>query len=226
LDKKRKHKILLFLIPIVFKMVILPLFWTLRRKRVGEEHHLELLVSGKPFIITFWHYGVFCAAAASGKVPQIAMASASRDGDYIACILNAMGVETVRGSRNRGGLGALKGLMKGVKRGLGPVLVADGSQGPPKVAQAGGILLSSRTGIPILPVAWSFKKYKVFKSWDRTMIPLPFSPMIEMIGEPLQVPPKLDSEGLEEYRLILEERLNGLYKKAWGLFDIKDHTKC
>jgi lysophospholipid acyltransferase (LPLAT)-like uncharacterized protein len=225
LNKKWKRKVLLFLTPWLFKLVVIPLFWTLRKKRLGDVHHQALLSSGKPFIITFWHYGVLCAAFCSGRSPQIAMASASRDGDFIAAILNGMGIETVRGSRSRGGIGALKGLIKGVKRGLCPVLVADGSQGPPRVAQAGGVLLASRTGIPILPMVWAFQHYKVFRSWDRTVFPLPFSPMIEMAGEPLAVPPKLDSDGIEEYRKILEDRLNGLYEQAWGMFGITEHGK-
>ncbi len=216
----------LFLTPFIFRLLIIPLFWSLRKKRLGGEHYQELVRSGKPFIVTFWHYGVFCAAVASSDVPQIAMASASADGDFIARILNSRGIETVRGSRNRGGLGALKGLIKGIKRGLSPVLVADGSQGPARVAQAGGILLASRTGTPILPVAWSLKKYKVFRSWDRTVMPLPFSPMIEMVGVPLHVPPKLDADGLDQYRQKLEDQLNSLYGKAWGMFDVIDHTKC
>ncbi len=223
-QKKLKQKMLVFLVPLIFKILILPLFWTLKKKRLGEEYHDRLLASGKPFIITFWHYGVVCAAVASGQAPQIAMASASRDGDYIAAILEAMGVETVRGSRNVGGVGALKGLLKGVKRGLHPVLVADGSQGPARIAQAGGVLLASRTGIPILPMGWSFERYKVFRSWDRTMIPLPFSRMIKIVGEPLHVPPKLDADGLERYRKLLEDRLNGLYNEAWAVFGIEDHA--
>ena len=223
--KKIQRKIALFLTPYIFKSVILPLFWSLSLKRSGNAYYQDLLASDTPFIITFWHYGVFCAAVGSGQCPQIAMSSSSRDGDFIARILKSMGVETVRGSRNRGGLGALKGLIKGVKRGLCPVLVADGSQGPARVAQGGGVLLASRTGIPIMPVAWSFKRYKVFRSWDRTVFPLPFSSMVELIGEPLQVPPKLDAEGLEEYRKKLEDQLNALYKEAWGVFNITDHAR-
>ena len=224
-NKKWQRNILLFFTPFIFKMVIIPLFWSLRKKRIGDEHYQRLMQSKKPFIITFWHYGILGAAIGSGEVPQIAMASASADGDFIASILNSNGVKTVRGSRNRGGIGALKGLIKGVRRGLCPVLVADGSQGPAKVAQAGAILLASRTGIPILPVAWSFKKYKTLRSWDRTVMPLPFSPMIEMVGEPLHVPEKLDADGIEQCREELETQLNELYKKTWEFFDITDHTK-
>lgn len=222
--KKWHQRLLLFLAPFIFKMVVLPLFWSLPKRTIGGEQYRQLLDSGSPFIITFWHYAVVCAVVGSGGIPQIAMASASGDGDFIAGILDGMGVETVRGSRNRGGLGALKGLMKGVRRGLSPVLVADGSQGPAMVAQAGGILLASRTEIPIIPMAWAFKRYKIFGSWDRTMLPLPFSPMVEIIGEALHVPPKLDSQGIESYRQKLEEQLNGLYVEAWSQFDITDHT--
>ncbi len=222
---KWQQKILLFLTPLVFRLVVIPLFWSLRKKNIGDENYQRLKDSKKPFVLTFWHYGVFGAVMCSGDVPQVAMASASSDGDFVARILQVTGVETVRGSRNRGGVGALKGLLKGVKRGLCPVLVADGSQGPAKVAQAGGVLLASRTGIPILPVAWSFEKYITFRSWDRLVVPLPFSPVIRISGEPLYVPAKLDADGIDKYRKELGNRLNDLYDKAWGAFGLTDHRK-
>ena len=117
----------------------------------------------------------------------------------------------------------MKGILKAVRQGRSPVIIADGSQGPAKVAQGGSIVIASRAGIPILPMNWSLSRYKLFRSWDKTMLPMPFAKMVWVIGEPLTVPAKLDSDGMEEYRLILETRLADTYKRAWGEFSRQGH---
>jgi hypothetical protein len=93
--------------------------------------------------------------------------------------------------------------------------VADGSQGPPKIVQAGSILLAARTGAPIIPMVFAASRYYTINSWDRTIIPKPFSRIDFYYGKPLFVTANLRPEDLESYRLQLEERLNELYKKAW-----------
>ncbi|MDH3394009.1 MAG: hypothetical protein OEL66_08375, partial [Desulfobulbaceae bacterium] len=70
---------------------------------------------------------------------------------------------------------------------------------------------------------WSFSRYKIFRSWDKTLLPMPFSKMVWVIGEPLTVPEKLDAEGVEKYRLILEERLQETYRTAWAEFSRQGH---
>ena len=102
-------------------------------------------------------------------------------------------------------------------------LVADGSQGPARVAQAGSVVLASHVGAPILPMLWSCNRYKRFGSWDGTALPLPFSRIDFFYGEPLLVPPALKEEQVEEYRLELEKRLNDLYAKAWALQGKAEH---
>lgn len=102
-----------------------------------------------------------------------------------------------------------------MREGRNAALVADGSQGPARVVQAGSIVLSSRTGAPILPMLWSCNRYKRFGSWDGTVLPYPFSRIEFFYGEPLTVPPEIRSEEVERYRLILEKRLNDLYDRAW-----------
>ena len=95
-------------------------------------------------------------------------------------------------------------------------MVADGSQGPPLVVQAGSILLASRSGAPILPVTWSASKAYTFNSWDHTCIPKPFSRIDFFYGKPVSVPAAIDREEIERYRTKLEEEMNDLYRTAWA----------
>ncbi len=223
--KAWKHKLLLALAPLVYKIVIGFIFASCRKEARGREIFQGLVDSGTPFIIAFWHYNVLYAALSGGKLPMVAMVSPSKDGEFIARIMESKGIATVRGSRGKGGIGAIKGLLKAVKKGLSPVIIADGSQGPAKVVQGGSIVLASRAGIPIVPMNWSFSKYTLFRSWDKTLLPIPFAKMVWVIGEPLTVPQKLDSDGIEEYRLILESRLADTYQKAWAEFNQPGHDQ-
>ncbi|MBU0910107.1 MAG: lysophospholipid acyltransferase family protein [Proteobacteria bacterium] len=213
----------LWAVPLFFRLVSFVLFSTCRVKQREHEHFTRLAGAGLPFIVSFWHYGVIYIVYQARKIPYVAMVSASKDGEYVSRILQSKGFATVRGSRNKGAIGALKALMKEMAQGKTAVLVADGSQGPARKAQAGTILLASKTGAPILPVGWAADRYKSFRSWDRTSIPLPFSRVVIWFGEPISVPRELHSVELEEYRLKLEQALNDLYEKSWGEFGRKEH---
>jgi lysophospholipid acyltransferase (LPLAT)-like uncharacterized protein len=72
-------------------------------------------------------------------------------------------------------------------------------------------------------MVWSASRYIRFRSWDRTALPKPFAKVYFIFGEPLSVPPGLDADQLEQYRIALEERLNALYEQAWRLFDRSAH---
>ncbi|WP_228130016.1 lysophospholipid acyltransferase family protein [Desulfocapsa sulfexigens] len=157
------------------------------------------------------------------KDSGVAMVSASKDGEYISRVANKLGYSTVRGSRKKGGLQAIKSLVRHMRAGQNAAIVADGSQGPARVVQAGCIVLASRAGVPVLPMLWSCNRYKRFGSWDGTVLPLPFSKIDFFYGEPLYVAPKIKSEDVEDYRLILENRLSDLYDEAWALHGKKEH---
>ncbi len=203
------------LLPSVFKMLMGGILLTCRYQRHGYEHWQAMATKKQQFITSFWHYCVLYIVHVAKGFPFAAMVSASKDGAYVARVLEAKGFCTMRGSRNQKGLSAINGMLRAIKQGNCPVLVADGSQGPAFIAQPGAIMLASRTGIPILPVAVACSRYLTFRSWDRTILPLPFARLAEHYGEPIQVPGGLDSAGLEEYRLLLEQRLNELYQQAW-----------
>ncbi|MGM0681222.1 MAG: lysophospholipid acyltransferase family protein [Thermodesulfobacteriota bacterium] len=198
-------------------------FSTCRLKRRGYEHFRRLAESGEPFIVSFWHYGVIYIVHSAKSLPYTAMVSSSKDGNILAKLLKSKGFATVRGSRNKGGVSAVKGLLRQVRKGRVAVMVADGSQGPARQAQPGAVLLASITGKPIIPIGWSASRYKYFRSWDRTALPLPFSTITMRYDEPFYIPAKLDSDGVEYYRLELEKRLNELYEKNWQEYGRKEH---
>lgn len=207
------YKISLTVLPRLFSGLSRLWFGTCKVTVSGEEYLQEVIGYGGG-IAAFWHYSIFYLLHHLRSFPAAIMVSASKDGEYIARLIELQGHTPVRGSGNRRGVSALKHLLREVRAGKSAGIVADGSRGPPRKAQAGVILLASRSGRPILPMVWYASKKLVFKSWDRTVMPLPFSRIFFYYGKPLFVPDKIKGVEVDEYRLKLEKRLNFLYDLA------------
>lgn len=217
------YRMSLQVLPFVFVWLTRIWFFTCRVTTHGQKYRDQIDALGTPAVASFWHYTILFIFYNMRKDSAVAMVSASKDGEYISRIANRLGYETVRGSRKKGGLQAIKSLIRHMKEGRNAAIVADGSQGPARIVQAGSIMLASRAGVPILPMLWSCNKYKRFGSWDGTALPMPFSKIDFFYGEPMTVPAKIKSEEIEQYRIVLEERLNDLYKKAWSIHGKIEH---
>jgi len=190
-------------------------FATCRVKVRGDGPLRDFVRQGNTGIAAFWHYSFLFLFHYFRDFPAAVMVSASRDGEYIARLAQLMGHLPVRGSSHRGGVKALREMIDQLRQGRNSAIVADGSQGPARQAQAGCILMASKSGKPIFPVAWAADRALIFNSWDRTVVPLPFARVVVRIGEPLTVPSAVTSEQVEAYRLELEQRLNRLYDAVW-----------
>ena len=224
-NKGLLYRLALAVAPYVYLGLTRPLFATYREETHGQEHFDKLLADGQPCILCMWHYSILYVTQRIKGRDWVIMVSASSDAEFISRILTSMGRSTVRGSRTKGGLAALKEMVSVVKgQGKSAAIVADGSQGPALQIQAGVILLASKTGVPILPVAWGADRYWAVNSWDRTALPKPFARLAFCFGEPYLVPASLKSDDLEHHRLRLEERMLGLYAQAWGPFHPKGHA--
>jgi lysophospholipid acyltransferase (LPLAT)-like uncharacterized protein len=129
-----------------------------------------------------------------------ALISASKDGAFLAAILQNFGVEPVRGSSSRRGAQALLELASWAERGYDLAVTPDGPRGPCYVVQEGVMALAQVTGLPIVPyscrVGWKLR----LKSWDRFQIPLPFSHCEMTFGEPIRVPRRATDAEREQLR--------------------------
>jgi len=210
-------------VPVLSYWLMLLWFATIRTREHNRQFRDQCGEHDRAVILTIWHNAILYLFYHLRHSPGVALVSSSRDGEYVARMANMFGFKTVRGSRNRWGVSALKKLIKSIKSGWNVGLVADGSQGPPLKVQAGSILLASKSGAPVLPVIWSTSNYWTVNSWDRTVLPKPFSRIEFIYGEPLYVEPDIKSEKLEEYRLELERRLLDIYLKAWEMQERKEH---
>lgn len=217
------NNLLLRIVPLIIVWLMRLLFSSCRVVLHNEENCFKAEEKDKMGIASFWHCSIIYILYHMRKYSATAMVSASRDGEYIARLAEKLGFDTVRGSRNNKGVEGLKAMLRAIRKGNSAAIVADGSQGPPRILQPGAILLASRTGAPIIPMVFAVSSYFTINSWDRTIIPKPFSRIDFYYGKPIFVSAKLKSEDVEKYRLHLEERLNELYVKAWGRYGKSKH---
>lgn len=216
------YKIALALFPTVYYLCSRCWLSTCRLTIRGQEN-MDTAREQGAVIAPFWHYSIIYLFHHLCRYGGAVLVSASRDGEFVARTAQRFGLEAIRGSSNRQGVQALKKLLKAMKRGKHIGIVADGSQGPARVLQPGAIFLSSKTGSPILPMAWAADRYFAFKSWDRTVLPKLFARIVLRYGEPIHIPPNLDSQGIEEHRRRVEEELNRIYTEVWKEFGRPDH---
>lgn len=169
-------------------------------------------------VFATWHQRMLFLARYFSRRRLTVMISQSRDGEYGARIAGRLGFDNVRGSSTRGGIRALRKLSALLARGARAGILADGPQGPARVAKIGAVLLARDAAAPLIPVVWAADRCWVVNSWDRYMIPKPFARVAVCYGQPIWVPPKTRGDKLEAYRLLLEERLNAAARHADRLF--------
>lgn len=136
-----------------------------------------------------------------------ALISASKDGAFLAAILEQFRVKPVRGSSSRRGPQALLELTSWAERGYDLAITPDGPRGPRYVVQEGVMSLAQLTGLPIVPFSFYARRKVKLKSWDGFQIPLPFSRCELSLGKPIRVPRDATEAQREEMRKNLEETL-------------------
>lgn len=216
MKSKFVYNVSITVLPFLISLLLRLWFFTCRIREHGSDNRQQV-DRGNSIIAIFWHHCLLYVFYHLRADRAAVLVSASEDGEYIARLAHCLKFDTVRGSSNRRGLRALKELLAYIDDGGHVGMVGDGSQGPPLIAQAGSILLASKSGAPILPVAWSASRSFTFNSWDHTCIPKPFSRIDFFYGKPLSVPSSLSRDEMENYRIRLEEEMNRLYKAAWTL---------
>jgi lysophospholipid acyltransferase (LPLAT)-like uncharacterized protein len=190
------------------------------RWRVDGMHHFDAIRTGggQP-VMAFWHGRILPATFYFRRRGIVVITSENFDGEWIARIIERFGYGTARGSTTRGGLKALKQLVRDMEQGKPAGFTVDGPRGPARVAQAGAVWLSRATGNPVLPFHLEASRHWSLGSWDRTQIPKPFSTVALAIGEPLQVARGATDAEVEAARAELESRLKALEVRARAMLD-------
>jgi hypothetical protein len=134
--------------------------------------------------------------------------SQSFDGELIARTLGLLGYGTVRGSSSRGGAAGLIAMRDVLARGEPVVFTADGPQGPIYQTKIGPVKLAAMTGEAIGCFYLLPERAWVMRSWDRFLVPLPFSRVVVSWARAVAAPAAdADAAALAAKRVELNEAL-------------------
>ena len=171
-----------------------------------------------PTVFVFWHRCILPACYAFRNRKIAVMTSSSFDGEYIARIIELFGYRAVRGSSTRGGVRALLGMHTEIEEGRSVAFTIDGPLGPIYVAKPGPVLLARNTGVPIVAFYVAPQRAWILNSWDRMLIPKPFSRVGVYVGLYIRVPEDAGKEELEQLHRTMQASLEKVQEEAEAAF--------
>lgn len=179
-------------------------------KVVNDRSWQQLLKDGKTVLLCGWHQQFFAAIRHFKRYADFnpgLMISQSRDGALIAGVANRTGWHTARGSSSKGGREAMAEMIDHLKRYRFGAQILDGPRGPMGEVKPGVIKMAKESGAILVPFYISSDRAWFFNSWDRFMLPRPFSRVTLCFGDEICFEPPQTREQFEEQRQYLEQTM-------------------
>jgi lysophospholipid acyltransferase (LPLAT)-like uncharacterized protein len=173
-------------------------------------HHRD----GRAVVFALWHGELLPPTFRHRQRGIVTLASRSGDGEYITRILHHWGFHVVRGSSSRGGDTALRELIRLVRRGNSVAITCDGPRGPRRELKHGVLQIAQLTGAPIVPVGSAASRAWRLRSWDRFLVPKPFSRIRIAYGDATCIPRDTAPERLSGIAAQLTAQMNELTRTA------------
>jgi len=164
-------------------------------------------------IFIFWHEYILFPLATYGRNRISMLLSQSRDADWLTEAAHTMGFDTVRGSSSKGAAAALRELKEKAQRG-NLTITPDGPRGPRRVLAQGPIYLASRLQMPLVCLGFGYDRPWRLSTWDQFAVPRPGSRARLITSPQVFIPPDLDRDGIEDYRVRVETLLTDLTTTA------------
>jgi lysophospholipid acyltransferase (LPLAT)-like uncharacterized protein len=201
--------VLRYLLPRLITGLSYAIFRTCRVVFIDHQHEERFIGRGQPIIFAGLHEGMMMLPYHfRDRTGGVVMVSRSADGDLIAAAVERFGMRAVRGSSGHGGQDALDAMVEALRHGnVSAGVIVDGPRGPALEAKVGAVVLARATGLPIVPGAWWCRPLVRVGSWDRTIVPPPFSRIAFAFAEPLWVPADADADAVAAARAELTRRL-------------------
>lgn len=170
-------------------------------------------------IYAFWHGRMLMLPRwyrTREKRPLYMLISQHGDGRLIAFAIKLLGIQSVAGSSSRRGVAATLELMRRLEEGASIGITPDGPKGPRHVCKKGVVTLAQQAGITVQPVSYSVEDRWIIPSWDKMIVPRPFSRGVVVFGEPLHISP---DEDRNDARVRIQESLIRITEKADAHWD-------
>lgn len=202
------ERLALSLVPRIATAYIRLLGRTMKLEYRHRDRLERLDRSGEHYILAFWHSRFLMMPYAYFGSRVTVMVSRHRDAEMLVRTLRPFGYDFSRGSTTRGGSAALRALLRRVAGGSDAAIAPDGPRGPRRRVQPGIIAVARLSGLPIVPVTVSAAPARRLGTWDRTVLPRPFSRGVFHYEEPIRVPKRADDAEQERVRRTLESVLD------------------
>jgi lysophospholipid acyltransferase (LPLAT)-like uncharacterized protein len=198
------------------------LFATCRKRFIGKvlEDGLKKLddpENADYYVLCVWHDALLLPTFAANKPLRrrcCCLVSKHRDGSYLADAMSLMDYKTVRGSSQRGGTEAIRELLTETA-GRHIIITPDGPQGPRRKLKHGAAFLASQMGRGLLPGAFVVNRgWRIRGTWTDMVIPLPFSTIYLITGDPILVPPDIPRPELMRYLEKAQQAMDELNDAA------------
>jgi len=178
------------------------------RVAISFEEGGPASIETKPLILSFWHSGIFPAIYVWRNLQIRVMSSDSFDGEYTGRIIRKFGFVKVRGSSSKGAVRALLGMRRAVEEGATVAFTIDGPRGPRFVAKPGPVVVARSTGVPLVAFHIALENPWLLKTWDRSMIPRPFSRGLMRVSRQILVPENITDADRDRYHGELQAALD------------------
>lgn len=186
----------------------------------SDRDSTEFVFNRNAKILAFWHGRqliiplAYWAHRSSLKSKIYALISLHSDGRLIAFVIRLLGVFNVAGSSSKGGKEATLSLIEKLKQGDSIAITPDGPRGPINKIKPGILKLADVSGAPIYPISYSAERFWQFRSWDKMILPKPFSRVQIIMGKPLVISGPLSDENIATFSTEVEASLNQVEREA------------
>lgn len=199
---------------LVLRLIIWAGYWLIRmigptlRVSISYEEGAQQTLGERPLIASFWHSCMIPATYLCRNLGVRVMSSNSYDGEYMGRIIHKFGFVAVKGSSSRNAIRALLGLRRALEDGWTVAFTLDGPRGPRRKVKPGPVALARSSGVRLTMFHAAVDQAWVLRTWDRLMIPAPFSRVLLRFGKLIRVPESASDEDLDRYTAELQASLD------------------
>jgi lysophospholipid acyltransferase (LPLAT)-like uncharacterized protein len=159
-------------------------------------------------ILALWHDCIFPAIYVWRDLQIRVMSSDSFDGEYTGRIIRKFGFVKVRGSSSHGAVRGMLGMRREIEQGATVAFTIDGPRGPRYVAKPGPVVLARATGAPMVAFHIALENAWALNTWDRSLIPKPFSRALMRVSRQIAVPGSATDKDRERFHAELQAALD------------------
>jgi len=172
--KDALRKVGQFVIPPLVYLIMRIIWYTTFKK-----FHFITPIGNEQHVCVTWHGELLMSPQAYRRVHKkqaaSAIVSSHFDGALIANTLSLLSIRPLRGSSRKGASKVLLEAFRSIKKGEEVLITPDGPKGPRHSMSDGAVGIALKSKLPIFVMNFQASNYWQLGSWDKFIIPKPFS---------------------------------------------------